>query len=166
MKNENNNDNKEENRNILKPQKKYLSFNKLKAFERHPSVNGLMKQDLDSPPKEEKLNFFCVVKEENENDSENLIKENNPRKKSSNVFEFKIQKIKEKIFNDEVYYTKNENIDTNEEHKSEEKHFPNNHQLYEFSEGDKILDYEITKAIQKGEKEDVIINKINLSKKD
>ena len=168
MKNENNNDNKEENRNILKPQKKYLSFNKLKAFERHPSVNGLMKQDLDSPPKEEKLNFFCVVKEENENenDSENLIKENNPRKKSSNVFEFKIQKIKEKIFNDEVYYTKNENNETNEEHKSEEKHFPNNHQLYEFSEGDKILDYEITKAIQKGEKEDVIINKINLSKKD
>ena len=170
MKNENNNDNKEENRNILKPQKKYLSFNKLKAFERHPSVNGLMKQDLDSPPKEEKLNFFCVVKEEkeneNENDSENLIKDNNPRKKSSNVFEFKIQKIKEKIFNDEIYYTKNENVDTNEEYKSEEKHFPNNHQLYEFSEGDKILDYEITKAIQKGEKEDVIINKINLSKKD
>ena len=78
--------------------------------------------------KEEKINFLLCNKEkenENENDSENLIKDNNPRKKSSNVFEFKIQKIKEKIFNDEVYYTKNENIDTNEEHKSEEKHFLN-----------------------------------------
>ena len=44
--------------------------------------------------------------------------------------------------------------------KKKKKTFPNNHQLYEFSEADKKLDKEITEAIQKGEKDDTIISKI------
>ena len=97
--------------NTIKPQRKFLSFTKTKAFERHPSANGLLvKDDSEIKNKIEDTNFFCNV-------------------------------VQEKII-------------------------PNNHKLYEFSEADKILDKEITQAIQKGEKEDNIINKINVVKKD
>ncbi len=156
-----NKDNKIEDNNkinIQRPKKKFLSFNKKNPFERHPSANGLMiKDDTDIREKTDKdLNFICTaVKEENELNSE----ENKDGKRNSYVFEFKIQKIEEKLFNDEVFYTKNENVEYNNS-KSEKKIFPNNHQLYEFSEGDKKLDKEITDAIQKGEKEDNIISKI------
>ena len=112
--------------NTIKPQRKFLSFTKTKAFERHPSANGLLvKDDSEIKNKIEDTNFFCnVVQEENEN----LEKEKKEGKK--------------------------------------EKIIPNNHKLYEFSEADKMLDKEITQAIQKGEKEDNIINKINVVKKD
>ena len=155
-----NNENKIEE-NYQKPKKKFLSFNKKNPFERHPSVNGLLiKDDNDIPKKKEDLNFICtVVNEENESNSDNKNKDG--KRNSCCVFEFKIQKIEEKLFQDEVYYIKNENVETkNDNCKEEKKIFPNNHQLYEFSEAEKKLDKEITEAIQKGEKDDTIISKI------
>ena len=158
--------------NLIKPQRKLLSFNKTKAFERHPSANGLMvKDDSELNNKIENKNFiFNIVKEEGENETDKKKFENvniDERKKSCFTFQFKIQKIEQKLFNDEVFYTKNENVENeNNKEKKEKKFFPNNHKLYEFSEEDKKLDSEITKAIQSREKEDVIINKINIIKKD
>jgi hypothetical protein len=162
MNNENKIEDNNKKNNIPRPKKKFLSFSKKNPFERHPSANGLMiKDDNDISKKCDKdLNFICtVVNEENELNSEEQNKEG---KRNSCVFEFKIQKIEEKLFQDEVFYTKNENVENNnnKSSKSEKKIFPNNHQLYEFSEGDKKLDKEITDAIQKGEKEDNIISKI------
>ena len=154
--------------NTIKPQRKFLSFTKTKAFERHPSANGLLvKDDSEIKNKIEDTNFFCnVVQEENENETEknNLEKIKDERKKS--CFQFQIQKIEEKLFQDEIFYTKNENLEKEKKEGKKEKNIYNNHKLYEFSEADKMLDKEITQAIQKGEKEDNIINKINVVKKD
>ena len=152
------------NKNIreYKPKKKtHLSFKSIKPFERHPSVARLILTDSQENLKNDINNNFIVEINNNNINNDNNDDKNklgNSHERSKSTFEFRVHTIEEKLYQNEVFYTKNENPNNNSKKLSINYCNP---KLNKFTEKEIILDKEITKDIQNGEDTDNIINKIS-----
>ena len=147
-------------KNQTKPKKKpHLSFKSIIPFEKHPSVSNLI---LEETQEKEQINnnFIVEINNNNNNNINNdcIDNKNNSHERSKSTFEFRVHKIEEKLYQNEVFYTKNENPKKNNSKKLTINYKP---KLDRFSEKDKYIDKEITKDIQNGEDSENIINKIS-----
>ena len=100
------------------------------------------------------------MKNENEeNNSDKILKKENSDKikfeKRKSDFEISLNTIDEKIFQNEVYFEKNENY-SNHNKLSNSIQIPKKNAL---SEKEYEFDKDITSSIQRNEKSDIIINK-------
>ncbi len=148
-------------KNQTKPKKKpHLSFKSIIPFEKHPSVSNLILEDTQE---KEKINNNFIVEINNNNNNNNINNDctdnKNSHERSKSTFEFRVNKIEEKLYQNEVFYTKNENPKKNNSKKLTVNYC--NAKLNRFSEKDKFIDKEITKDIQNGEDSENIINKIS-----
>ena len=125
----------------------HLSFQPLIPFENHPSARGLKKNNNEES-KLEKMSNINILNEDNQlnSDKQNIKKGNN--------FTLYLNPIEDKIYQNEVYYTKNDNYcnDINYDNTEIKKKST-------LSEKEEQFDREITKSIQNNEKSDIIINK-------
>ena len=132
------------------PQRKFTSPNPIKGllslkqvipFENHPSARGLMKNENE------------------ENKTDKILKKENSDKikfeKRKSDFEISLNTIDEKIYQNEVYFEKNENY-SNHNNLSNSIQIPKKNAL---SEKEYEFDKDITSSIQRNEKSDIIINK-------
>jgi len=152
------------NKREYKPKKKtHLSFKSIKPFERHPSVARLILTDSQENIKKDNNNNFIVEinnnNVNNDDDKDDKTKLGNSHERSKSTFEFRVHTIEEKLYQNEVFYTKNENPNNNNSKKLSINYC--NPKLNRFTEKEIILDKEITKDIQNGEDTDNIINKIS-----
>ena len=121
----------------------FLSLKKLVPFEDHPSARGLMK-DCNSNESNSKFLDY----------NNNQLNNNFNSKKSSN-FQFVLNPIEEKIYQNEIYYEKNENID-----KINLSDLNNPIQKKStFTKEEDEFDKDITNSIIRKENSEVIINK-------
>ena len=120
----------------------FLSLKKLVPFEDHPSARGLMKECNSSEPK-------SIFLEYNVNQINNNVKS-----KNSSSFQFVLNPIEEKLYQNEIYYEKNENsdkINSDLNNPIEKKST--------FTKEEDEFDKDITNSIIRNEKSEVIINK-------
>jgi len=163
--------NKEKN-NFLKNNKKnkaikkntLLTFECMKPFERHPSVTRLI-ESKDNHSAEKNNNFKVEINysDNNSNNNDNNKNNNNNKnhERSKSTFEFRVHTIEEKIYQNEVFYTPNENPNKISNHKTSKNLLSINPKLNKFNEKEFNFDKEITKDIQNGEDSENIINKIS-----
>ncbi len=121
----------------------HLTFKSLIPFENHPSARGLMKNNNEESNIE---NLSKYINQENELNSD--------KQNDSNNFKFSLNSVENKIYENEVYYEKNDNIinDINQDNIEIKKKST-------FTEKEEQFDKEITESIQNNEKSDIIINK-------
>ena len=151
------------NKREYKPEKKtHLSFKSIKPFERHPSVTRLMYNDSqENLQKDNNNNFIVVLNNNNIINNDNIDDKNklgNSHERSKSTFEFRVRTVEDKLYQNEVFYTKNENPNQNSKKLTKNYCYP---KLNRFSEKEIILDKEITKDMQNGENSENIINKIS-----
>ena len=121
------------------PIKGFLSLKLSVPFENHPSARGLVK----SESKEKKNNIINL--ETNNNNKEN--------KQISN-FNFVLETVEEKIYQNEVFFQKNEKF----ENLNNNLNYPINKKC-NFTKEEHDFDKDITNCIINNERSDVIINK-------
>ena len=117
----------------------HLTFKSLIPFENHPSARGLKKNEQT-----EKLPQSISISLEKNDDKEN--------KQTSN-FQILLEPIDEIIYQNEVYFQKNENIE------NKDYNFKNNNKKSNFTKEEDEFDKDITNSIIKKEKDEIIINK-------
>ncbi len=120
----------------------FLSLKKLVPFEDHPSARGLMKECNSNEPK-------SIFLEYNDNQINKNVKS-----KNSSSFQFVLNPIEEKLYQNEIYYEKNENsdkINSDLNNPIEKKST--------FTKEEDEFDKDITNSIIRNEKSEVIINK-------
>ena len=120
----------------------FLSLKKLVPFEDHPSARGLMKECNTNELKSVYLEY-----------NNNQINKN-VKSKNSSSFQFVLNPIEEKLYQNEIYYEKNENsdkINSDLNNPIEKKST--------FTKEEDEFDKEITNSIIRKEKSEVIINK-------
>ena len=88
----------------IKPIKGFLSLSTPIPFDNHPSARGL-KKDEDKKVEDKKEKYNITINSNNKLDNIEV----NDDKKQSTSFQFTLNYIEEKIFQNEVYYEKNEN---------------------------------------------------------
>ena len=88
----------------IKPIKGFLSLSTPIPFDNHPSARGL-KKDEDKKVEDKKEKYNTTINSNNKLDNIEV----NDDKKQSTSFQFTLNYIEEKIFQNEVYYEKNEN---------------------------------------------------------
>ena len=121
------------------PINNFLSLKQLIPFENHPSARGLKKNEQT-----EKLPQSISISLEKNNDKEN--------KQTSN-FQILLEPIDQIIYQNEVYFQKNDNIE------NKDYNFKNNNKKYNFTKEEDEFDKDITNSIIKKEKDEIIINK-------
>ena len=121
------------------PINNFLSLKQLIPFENHPSARGLKKNEQT-----EKLPQSISISLEKNDDKEN--------KQTSN-FQILLEPIDEIIYQNEVYFQKNENIE------NKDYNFKNNNKKSNFTKEEDEFDKDITNSIIKKEKDEIIINK-------
>jgi hypothetical protein len=125
------------------PINNFLSLKKLIPFENHPSARGLMKNEQT-----EKLPQSITIP---------LEKNDNKENKQSSDFKIILEKIDEKIYQNEVYFQKNENEENIEY--IDYNSMNNNNKKSDFTKEEEDFDKDITDSIIKKEKAKIIINK-------
>ena len=121
------------------PINNFLSLKQLIPFENHPSARGLKKNEQT-----EKLPQSISISLEKNDDKEN--------KQTSN-FQILLEPIDEIIYQNEVYFQKNDNIE------NKDYNFKNNNKKSNFTKEEDEFDKDITNSIIKKEKDEIIINK-------
>ena len=121
------------------PINNFLSLKQLIPFENHPSARGLKKNEQT-----EKLPQSISISLEKNDDKEN--------KQTSN-FQILLEPIDQIIYQNEVYFQKNDNIE------NKDYNFKNNNKKSNFTKEEDEFDKDITNSIIKKEKDEIIINK-------
>ena len=121
------------------PINNFLSLKQLIPFENHPSARGLKKNEQT-----EKLPQSISISLEKNDDKEN--------KQTSN-FQILLEPIDQIIYQNEVYFQKNDNIE------NKYYNFKNNNKKSNFTKEEDEFDKDITNSIIKKEKDEIIINK-------
>ena len=121
------------------PINNFLSLKQLIPFENHPSARGLKKNEQT-----EKLHQSISISLEKNDDKEN--------KQTSN-FQILLEPIDQIIYQNEVYFQKNDNIE------NKDYNFKNNNKKSNFTKEEDEFDKDITNSIIKKEKDEIIINK-------
>ncbi len=135
-----------------KPIKGFLSLSTQIPFDNHPSARGLKKDEKEEDLKD-KFNINII----SNNKIDNI--EVNDDKKKTNSFKFTLNYIEEKIFQNEVYYEKNDNYSTKNSSNLSLNFIPEKKNT--FTQKEKEFDDNITESIKKRESSDVIIKKFN-----
>ena len=125
------------------PIKNCLSFNQLIPFENHPSARGLKKNEQTA-----KLPQSIPI---------SLKKNDNKENKQTSNFQILLEPVDEVIYQNEVYFQKNENVENIE---NIDCNFNNNNNKKSgFTKEEDQFDKDITNSIIRKEKDEIIINK-------
>jgi len=133
--------------------KNFLSFSTPIPYENHPSARGL-KKNIEK--EKGNNNFNILIQTKNNFDNK---EENNNIKKNSSGFEFTLNYIDEKIYQNEVYYQKNNIPSSKNSCSNLSLNFIPVMKKNNFSQKEKEFDNEITESIKKRESSDIIVNK-------
>ena len=125
------------------PINNFLSLKKLIPFENHPSARGLMKNEQT-----EKLPQSIPI---------SLKKNDNKENKQTSNFQILLEPVDEVIYQNEVYFQKNENEENIEY--IDYNSMNNNNKKSDFTKEEEDFDKDITDSIIKKEKAKIIINK-------
>ncbi len=139
----------------IKPIKGFLSLSTPIPFDNHPSARGL-KNDEDKKVEDIKEKYNITINSNNKLDNIEV----NDDKKQSTSFQFTLNYIEEKIFQNEVYYEKNENNSIKNASNLSLNFIPVK-KKNTFTEKEKEFDEDITESIKNRESSDVIIKKFN-----